>query len=313
MTVWLPSALLVYAALGTLFGGPLLRWKNWDRNFPRLALLAWQASLLSVTVAAGIGLLTMSHDGWESLLTVTLHAEYRAVHTAYDLPHMPITTLMATAVGGLLTVRLARALAETAHTVRTHRQQHRHLLRVLSQPGATDRPGARLSVVDAEQPTVYCLPGPRARTVVTTEALRRLTPEQFAAALAHEQAHLRFRHHWLLTWGTALRAAFAPLPLFADFGVAAARLVELAADDEAGRRHGRIHTATALLALSGPAPAGSLPAGRATVERVERLVEPPSVHRQAVVAFTVSCTATLLALPAVMALTPAMALIGSAH
>lgn len=311
--MWLPSALLVYAALGTAFGGSVLRWKDWDRRLPRLALLAWQASLISVTGAAAIGLLTMSHHGWESLLTSTLHADSRAVHTTYDLPHVPTGTVIAAAIGTLLTVRLLWALAVTAHTVRQRRQRHRYLLRVLSHPAETHSPGVPLSVVDADQPTVYCLPGPRARTVVTTAALHRLTPEQFAAALAHEHAHLRFRHHWLLTWGTALRAAFAPLPLFADFGAAAARLVEMAADDEAGRQQGRTHTASALLALSGPAPAGSLPAGCATIERIERLVEPPPVHRQTVVAVIASGAAALLAFPPVIALIPALALIGSAH
>lgn len=311
--MWLPVALLLYAAAGAGGGAAALRWRGWDTRAPRLALVAWQAALVSVTGAALIGLLTLSHHGWETLLTGLLHADYRAVHLAYQLPEVPAATLLAAVAGAGLLARLAWALTTTARRVRHLRQRHRALLGVLARPAPPHRPGGTVSVVEADRPTVYCLPGPQSRTVVTTAALRVLTPEQVAAAVAHERAHLRFRHHWLLTWGAALRVAFAPLPLFAGFQDAAARLVEMAADDEAGRRHGRANTAAALLALSGPAPAGTVPAAPITVERIERLVNPPPAQRRLLVAIIAVAAIVVLALPAVIALTPGLGVMGSAH
>ncbi|TDD13757.1 hypothetical protein E1294_39770 [Nonomuraea diastatica] len=41
----------------------------------------------------------------------------------------------------------------------------------------------------------YCVPGRHSQMVITTGAMRSLGPEQVAAVLAHEQAHLRGRHH----------------------------------------------------------------------------------------------------------------------
>ena len=310
--MWLPALLLSYAAAGTYYGPTALQFGGWDSRNPRQALLAWQAALLSVTAAAGIGLLTVSHHGWEALLTWALHAEYRAVHTAYGLTSATWVEATATVTGTVLLSRLLWAVTTTALAVRRQRQVHRELLRVLCRPVRTT-PGV-VSVVDADEPAVYCLPGPHARTVVTSAALRRLTPDQFAAALAHERAHLRARHHWLLSWGLALRTGFGSLPLFATFGKAAARLVELAADDEAARRHGRRTTAAALLALSGDsAPAGSLSAGGSTAERIARLVGPRPRRATPILACMTVLIGAVLVFPASVALIPGIGLVGSAH
>jgi Zn-dependent protease with chaperone function len=45
---------------------------------------------------------------------------------------------------------------------------------------------------------LYCVPGRLPTIVVTTGALAVLEPEQLAAVLAHERAHLAGRHHLLL-------------------------------------------------------------------------------------------------------------------
>ncbi|MEV4382315.1 M56 family metallopeptidase [Streptosporangium sp. NPDC049644] len=72
-------------------------------------------------------------------------------------------------------------------------------------------------------------------------ALRSLAPEQVTAVLAHEQAHLRGRHHLVLAAAEAFCRAFPRLPLFAPARSGIARLIELLADDVAACRHPRIH------------------------------------------------------------------------
>lgn len=117
-------------------------------------------------------------------------------------------------------------------------------------------------MVDYDERLAYCLPGRKGHAVITTGALASLAPEQVAAVLAHEQAHLRGRHHLVLAAAEALALAFPRLPLFEQARIEVARLVELLADDVAARRHPRIHIAAALIRLAtGRVPAFALGAG----------------------------------------------------
>ena len=72
---------------------------------------------------------------------------------------------------------------------------------------ATRRPGSEPDVVilDHDAPAVYCLTYGRHRIVVSGGALAVLTLEQIRAVLAHERAHLRGRHHAMLTFTTGWR------------------------------------------------------------------------------------------------------------
>jgi beta-lactamase regulating signal transducer with metallopeptidase domain len=113
--------------------------------------------------------------------------------------------------------------------------------------------------------------------VVTTAALRRLRGRQLDAVLAHEKGHARARHDWLLHCSAALADGFPQVPVFAAFRDEMHRLVELAADDVASRRFGRLTTALALVELNeergvfGPCPVshGQVP------QRVNRLLTDP--------------------------------------
>ncbi|NEE49603.1 M56 family peptidase, partial [Streptomyces sp. SID8455] len=73
---------------------------------------------------------------------------------------------------------------------------------------------------------------------------------QLDAVLAHEQGHARARHDWLLHCSSALAIGFPQIPVFAAFRDEMHRLVELAADDVASRRFGRLTTALALVGLN---------------------------------------------------------------
>lgn len=112
--------------------------------------------------------------------------------------------------------------------------------------------------------------------MITTAALGRLKGRQLDAVLAHEQGHAKARHDWLLNCSAALASGFPQVPVFAAFREEMHRLVELAADDMASRRFGRLTTALALVELNedrgvfGPCPTP----GAQMPLRVNRLLAP---------------------------------------
>jgi len=87
--------------------------------------------------------------------------------------------------------------------------------------------------------------------VISSAALEALTPDQLAAVMAHERAHLRGHHHLVLAGARSLQRAFPRVPLFAAAPTELAALVEMVADDRAGRGGLGTDVATALLALAG--------------------------------------------------------------
>lgn len=138
-------------------------------------------------------------------------------------------------------------------------------------------PATGAVIIDDDKPGAYCLPaGRRPLIVVSAGAVARLTPPQLQAVLAHERAHLRGRHHLLLTAAAALGRAFPFVPLLGDAAADLSVLAEMAADDAAVRRHSRVDLAGALVALAGAeAGGGALAAGgHAAIARVGRLLAP---------------------------------------
>nr|MDQ2813274.1 M56 family metallopeptidase [Actinomycetota bacterium] len=122
---------------------------------------------------------------------------------------------------------------------------HDDALAVLGRPGHA----ADVTIIDADRPAVYCLPG-RRRIVLTTGALARLDGGQLDAVLAHERAHLSGRHHLVLRLAAALERAFPGVRFFAAAARQIAYLVEVTADDAAIRRSPRLTLAAALLAVA---------------------------------------------------------------
>jgi beta-lactamase regulating signal transducer with metallopeptidase domain len=163
-----------------------------------------------------------------------------------------------------------------------------------------------------DRPAVYCLPG-RRRIVFTTGALRRLDSRQLDAVLAHERAHLAGRHHLVIILAAALRDAFPHVRVFAVAATQFSSLVEMAADDAAGRRAHRLTLADALLTLAAArVPAGALGAGgTAGAQRIQRLIDSPEPagrgRRMATSALA------LIAAPAVAFSAPVLALVAISH
>ncbi|WP_055522055.1 M56 family metallopeptidase, partial [Streptomyces ossamyceticus] len=237
------------------------------------------------------------------------HASATAVTAAHE-PPVPSAYASTTPCGGVWTG--AMLVGEVALARRQRRRREAEILRRAPLlPG--EEPGAdRLVVVEGERPDAWWLPGSAPRLVITTAALRRLKGRQVDAVVAHEQGHARARHDWLLHCSAALAGGFPRVPVFAAFRDEMHRLVELAADDTASRRHGRLTTALALVGLNedrgvfGPcsAPEDHVP------RRVHRLLAPPDRLTPARRLRLTACAALLPALPVLVAFVPGLRALG---
>ncbi|HLU98180.1 MAG TPA: M56 family metallopeptidase [Thermobifida alba] len=177
------------------------------------------------------------------------------------------------AVGGRLLWVVARRFRRE---VRWRRRQRRTLAACARSETVRRQ---RVWVVESPTPDAYCVPGGGLGVVVTRGAVEALTPRQMDAVLAHEWAHLRGRHHLLVSWVRLLCEAFPGVPLLRAAVEEVTELVEWAADDYAVRRVGVGPLAHAVGTMAGPGPVRHGPAvlaasGASPVRRVRRLVGP---------------------------------------
>lgn len=306
-------SLLSYALTLTVAGPRLMQAGSWADRSPRLAIAAWQAltvTVLASAALAGLALtfptMTVSAD-----LAELLRACVMAIREQYASPG----GAAAGATGAVLSLAiLGRTLwCLGAGLAGMARERTRHS-RILDIVGHTDA-HRDVVVLDSAEPAVYCLPGRRRRTVVTTGALQALDEAQLDAVLAHEHAHLTERHDLILGLARALASAFPTVALFRTAAEETARLIELRADDAAAASSGRLTVAAALLAVAtgsiALSPAVALAAGGAgAAARVRRLIPPHQPLGSARTAAGSLAVATLFALPVLLLGGPAAAAAG---
>lgn len=257
---------------------------HWPTRAPALAVMVWQSLSLSLAlslVLAGIALLVPRLPPLTSL-TELMHLCTRLLAGQLQAPAS--AGLTALGLAGMAALGSRFVLLLTRGRLSARRRRRRQLASLLLT--GTDRADG-LTVVDHRVPTVYCLPGGRGRIVATTGATQLLSTEQLDGVLAHERAHLRFRHDLALAVAEALARTFRGLQTFDLAAAQVARLVEMQADDAAGLQ-ARPHLAMAMLRLT-QGPAGALSAGGITVDRARRLlrpVAPLSRSQRAAVALT---------------------------
>ncbi|MFD5341987.1 M56 family metallopeptidase [Streptomyces hawaiiensis] len=274
----LTAALLLLGALTAVAAPRLLARADWPDREPVVALWVWQCVVAAVLVCCALSMTLSAAAAWHAVGGHVFATAPTRVVEAYALGTAgpwAATTAVTLACGGLWSgAMLAREIGRAR--ARRRRRRADLLVRAPLLPGEVTISG-RLVVLESEQPDAWWQPGTPPQLVVTTAALRRLKGRQLDAVLAHEQGHARARHDWLLNCSSALAGGFPQVPVFAAFRDEMHRLVELAADDTASRRFGRLTTALALVELNEhrgvfgpcPTPQAHVPA------RVHRLLTPP--------------------------------------
>ncbi|MFI7009525.1 M56 family metallopeptidase [Streptomyces sp. NPDC050145] len=284
MTV--PVALLLLGAFVAVVAPRLLARADWTEREPIVALWVWQCVVAAVLLCCALSMTLSAASAWQAVRGRLFAPAPHGVVEAYALraPGPWAATVAVTlALGGVWT---AAMLVREVRRARSRRRQRRAELLVRAPLLPGEEPGAeRLVLLEAERPDAWWLPGPAPQLVITTAALRRLKGHQLDAVLAHETGHARWRHDWLLHCSGALASGFPQVGVFASFRDQMHHLVELAADDVASRRFGRLTIALALVELNEDRGVfGPCPTPQAHVPlRVHRLLAPQSrlspVHR----------------------------------
>lgn len=139
-----------------------------------------------------------------------------------------------------------------------------------------------LEVVVTDEPIAFAVPGRPGGVVVGSELLRCLGPQERAAVLAHEQAHLRHHHHRYVHAAELCAAAFPFLtPLARDVRFATERWADESAAAEIGSRR-TLAKAIARVALMGGGSnrrTAMAFTGRGATARVDALLHPGDPRR----------------------------------
>ncbi|MFE9331485.1 M56 family metallopeptidase [Streptomyces sp. NPDC006925] len=276
MTV--PLALMVLALFAAGLAPRVLTRSTWPDREPVLALWVWQCVVGAVLLCC---LLAMALSGAAAFTAVRSHVFAGAPHGVAEAYSSSASTLWAGALSVLLACGGAWTGAMLLREIRDARARRRRRRAELREraprlPGESTSSSERLVILEEEKADAWWLPGANPQLAITTGALGRLKGRQLDAVLEHEQGHARARHDWLLHCSSALAAGFSRVPVFAGFRDQVHRLVELAADDAASRRYGRLTIALALVELNeGRGVFGPCPTPVALVpQRVHRLLAP---------------------------------------
>jgi Zn-dependent protease with chaperone function len=292
-------ALGAYTLLVGFAAPHLLLRARWPHRAPALALTAWHALALSFAVGTALtayhllmpmehahrGLLGLLHScGFD--MDVGGPDPDTAARLSVALP-----AVLGTALAGSFTFQVARA--------RRARSRHRQAVDLVGRRSA--RLGA--TVLPYDVPAAYCLPGRRPRIVISEAAVRELAPEQLAAVLEHERAHIAGRHHLALAGAAAFHAVFPLLPLARHAREQTALLLEMVADDRALRSHSDDALATAMYEMAATrTPRDAFAAGGRTVLiRMRRVLGPRTAPQPALRGSMAAVTAAVPLLPLLVA------------
>jgi Zn-dependent protease with chaperone function len=303
-------ALIAYAlAVGTL-GSAVLGRARWTERAPMLGIVTYLAAAWSVLAALGLAGVTLAihatalGGGLSSLLGACV----LRLRQEYATPGGATVAGLGLTLAGLVLARTVVLAIWHLRAVRQHAVQHAQTARLIGR----NEPGLGAVLVDHAQPSSYCVAGPHPTVVLTTGALRALNPAQLQAVLAHERAHLRYRHHRLLALARIGHQVLPFVPLMRQADAQVTRLVEMHADDAATGARDTRPLATALVVLATsvtpvPTPAPGLAAAATdAVRRVTRLLRPAEplgpVRRLALR----TGAAALALTPVLLALTPAL-------
>jgi Zn-dependent protease with chaperone function len=269
---------------------------HWPTTAPRAAVVLWQALGLAggaAAIASGLAVavapLHVNIAGGVQLLV-------RQALEGHPLAGLGLNEALGLTVAADVAIVLCGGLVVTITRTLRRRSRHRHVLDLVSSE-RDEVPGA--TVLDHPQAVAYCVPGIRSRIVLSTGALHTLEPAEIKAVLAHERGHAHARHDLVMLPFASMADLLAWMPYTRLAPGAVAALLEMAADDFAGRSQGRPAVARALarLASSDAVMAPSCAFGAAqsiVVQRVERLLAEPPRARAAALAGILTSAGVLL-------------------
>lgn len=205
-------------------------------------------------------------------------------------PGAEIETIIPVAVLLLAPVLLFGVLLATGSWFR-HRRQTK--LRALSKSlpcdaNRTTIAGHNVLVLPSQSPIAFALPKRRCGIVISPVLLELLTEQELRAVLAHENAHLKQRHHLILALLHSIIVPLRWIPLVSAIANAIPHYLEMAADNAARAETGTAALASALLKIgekpkvlqladtAGDFSDSAVALHAAGPDRIRQLVAPPS-------------------------------------
>ena len=182
-------------------------------------------SCAALTVSLTCGLMLSG----AAVLGISQLAPVAAVgHWSTTMPGNEIRPLVGVVAGAIATLLFVSGAVRALAALRAAREARAMAV-------ALAAPAANLVVVNAHTPVAYAVAGAGGRIVVSTAMLRALAPDERRVLLAHEDAHLRHRHHLFVAVADVAAAAN---PLLRPVARAVRRSVERWADEVAAAEVG---------------------------------------------------------------------------
>lgn len=298
-----------------------LKHAKWPSKAPGAALILWQAigisgGLALVTAPLTWGLQPFGPGIISALIELWQVFQTQGLNAVLTDPRWHPFGLAAITLGLLLFGHLFLVLLHTAYRTFRQRKKHREFVEILAasvqqEHGLSQDVSNRTRILPVEHPLAYCLPAiNQPLTVVSQGLLEELTPQELAAVLAHESAHLTQRHDLLRL---AFEAWHKAAPWFPATGVAVqevTELTEIMADDAALVDHNRNDLTTAL-ALTAHEPDDQPPANpqpqtasdtNAASRRISRLTDPEEPMDSGKVGLVIITAGLLVTVPAAISL-----------
>ncbi|GAA4512411.1 M56 family metallopeptidase [Brevibacterium yomogidense] len=210
--------------------------RPWQVRRPRLALTLWWGSVVGGHICVGTAITAI-------------------IVVAVDVPHLstPLDVLVVTVAPWLGLGALGVVIGMVWGTAGPVVAQHQDAVNEISPAPRSCEARGPFSLVrfSSTDPVAYAVAGPRPEIIISSALEEILSTAQLRAVLAHEYAHLRYRHNWLVRCAQVNAACLpACLPAGPRLRDATVLLVELIADDTAAKQAGAANLANALRRLS---------------------------------------------------------------
>ena len=287
---------IILAVLAFLLAWPVPAVLARFRGDPISEVVLWQA----VGLSGGLSLIGAALAFAVAPGTTSLPQGLFDLMRGKDHTQLSLLAWIFLVIAVVLIARLLGCLVLTFYSARKTRLRHDEILHLLSEPSIA-YPDTR--IITTDEAVAYCLPkGPRKGTaVLSTGLLKALDEDERTAVIAHERAHLDFRHDVLVIPFAAWHRA---LPYFSATAIglnSVNRLIELMADDQA-----RDHVDPQILARAVSSAAAISPEHRSdlSAQRVLRLSRPLDPARIPVRLMSIGLAVLLLLLPTLLIVTP---------